>query len=156
MQGSIYTKLNDIKEKYVSEHNEIKPSDAICEILSILEKDVLNSYSVGNVKNNIYGVLKARVESMSNYNRLKPVDNIIIDELISTIYGDKTIDYTMYNFMHENEDVVKNNSKVVTKITYPKVNEMYTLEKEIHIICGKIGITGLIEYTKLLNRYCRD
>ena len=50
-----------------------------------LEKDVLNSYSVGNVKNNIYGVLKARVESMSNYNKLKPIDNIIIDELISTI-----------------------------------------------------------------------
>lgn len=156
MQGSIYTKLNDIKEKYVSEHNEIKPSDAICEILSILEKDVLNSYSNGNVKDNIYRVLKVRVENMSKYNRLKPIDNIIIDELISTIYGDKAIDYTMYNFMHENEDVPKNNSNVVTKITYPKVNEMYTLEKEIHIICGKIGITGLIEYTKLLNRYCRD
>lgn len=156
MNIGVCSKLDDIKEKFASEHNEVKPSEAIKEVLEILQKEVLNVDTILGVKNNIYSTLKERVETYSKKGYLKPIDNIVIEELISTIYGGKVIDYTMYNFLQPEAIVSLSGSKNPTKVNYPKVSEMYSLEKELHTICGKIGIVGLIEYTKLLNRYGKE
>lgn len=149
----IINTLEDLKVKYVSEHDEVKPSEVIKYVVNVYKTNLHRGNSVP--PDNIYSGLKNIVTYSNKESFFKPIDKIIIEELVSTIYGDKYIDYTMYNFLNTDLSVSEvKDKKQFTKIDYPKVSTMYSLENEIKIIAERLGVVGLIEYTKLFLRYC--
>ena len=149
----IINTLEDLRIKFVSEHDEIKTTEVIKYVVTLYKSKLHSGNS--NPSDNIYSGLKYFVSDSNVANSLKPIDKIIIDELVSTIYGDKCIDHTMYNFLNTDMSVneVKDKKQII-KIEYPKVSAMYSLENEIKIITERLGVVGLIEYTKLFLRYC--